>query len=108
MRFDRLPQTRRCPHKVRGRLSPRLRVYRKAWHQFHTGLISHAWHASYGYSVEIEARAMDLFGVVEHHGYAVVVVGMFLTAAGVPLPASVLLLAAGASAHPQPSHHDVM
>ena len=48
---------------------------------------------------------MDLIGVVEHHGYAVVAVGMFLTAAGVPLPASVLLLAAGASADPDPLHH---
>ncbi len=34
--------------------------------------------------------------------------GMFLTAAGVPLPASVLLLAAGASAFPNPAHHDAM
>jgi membrane protein DedA with SNARE-associated domain len=51
---------------------------------------------------------MDLFSVVEHHGYEVVAMGMFLTAAGLPLPASVLLLAAGASAHPQPSHHDAM
>jgi membrane protein DedA with SNARE-associated domain/rhodanese-related sulfurtransferase len=51
---------------------------------------------------------MDLIGVVEHHGYAVVALGMFLTAAGVPMPASVLLLAAGASAFPNPSHHDAM
>jgi membrane protein DedA with SNARE-associated domain/rhodanese-related sulfurtransferase len=51
---------------------------------------------------------MDLIGVVEHHGYAVVAAGMFLTAAGVPLPASVLLLAAGASADPNPAHHQVM
>jgi len=48
---------------------------------------------------------MDLIGVVEHHGYAVVGIGMFLTAAGMPLPASVLLLAAGASADPDPAHH---
>ena len=47
---------------------------------------------------------MDLIAVVEHHGYAVVAGGMFLTASGVPLPVSVLLLAAGASAHPQPAH----
>jgi len=33
---------------------------------------------------------------------------MFLTAAGIPLPASVLLLAAGASSHPNPMHHDAM
>ena len=46
--------------------------------------------------------------MVEGHGYAVVAAGMFLTAAGVPLPASVLLLAAGASAFPEPTHHDVM
>lgn len=51
---------------------------------------------------------MDLIGVVEHHGYAVVAIGMFLTASGLPLPASVLLLAAGASAHPNPLHHDAM
>jgi membrane protein DedA with SNARE-associated domain/rhodanese-related sulfurtransferase len=51
---------------------------------------------------------MDLIAVVEHHGYVVVGVGMFLTAAGVPVPASVLLLAAGASAHPEPMHHDAM
>src|ERR1035441_7434632 len=57
---------------------------------------------------EIEASAMDLIGVVEHHGYAVVALGMFLTAAGVPLPASVLLLAAGASADPNPAHHQVL
>jgi membrane protein DedA with SNARE-associated domain/rhodanese-related sulfurtransferase len=51
---------------------------------------------------------MDLIGVVEHNGYAVVALGMFLTAAGVPLPASVLLLAAGASADPNPAHHQVL
>ncbi len=51
---------------------------------------------------------MDLIGVVEHHGYAVVACGMFLTAVGVPLPASVLLLAAGASADPNPLHHQVL
>jgi hypothetical protein len=57
---------------------------------------------------EIEASTMDVIGVVEHHGYAVVALGMFLTAAGVPLPASVLLLAAGASADPNPAHHQVL
>jgi membrane protein DedA with SNARE-associated domain len=51
---------------------------------------------------------MDLIGVVEHHGYAVVALGMFLTAAGLPLPASVLLLAAGASADPNPAHHQAL
>jgi membrane protein DedA with SNARE-associated domain/rhodanese-related sulfurtransferase len=51
---------------------------------------------------------MDLIGVVEYHGYAVVAAGMFLTAAGVPLPASVLLLAAGAAADPNPAHHQVL
>jgi len=61
-----------------------------------------------GYSVGCEARGMGLIEIVEHHGYVVVALGMFLTAAGVPLPASVLLLAAGASAHPNPSHHDAM
>ena len=49
-----------------------------------------------------------MFAVVEHYGYAVVAGGMFLTAAGVPLPASVLLLAAGASAFPEPTHRDAM
>jgi membrane protein DedA with SNARE-associated domain len=48
---------------------------------------------------------MDLIWIVEHHGYAVVALGMFLTAAGLPLPASVLLLAAGAAADPNPLHH---
>jgi len=51
---------------------------------------------------------MGLIGIVEHHGYAVVGIVMFLTAAGIPLPASVLLLAAGAAAHPHPTHHDPM
>jgi membrane protein DedA with SNARE-associated domain/rhodanese-related sulfurtransferase len=51
---------------------------------------------------------MGLIAIVEHHGYAVVALVMFLTAAGIPLPASVLLLAAGASSHPHPLHHDAM
>jgi membrane protein DedA with SNARE-associated domain/rhodanese-related sulfurtransferase len=51
---------------------------------------------------------MDLIGVVEHHGYVVVGLGMFLTAVGLPMPASVLLLAAGASADPNPAHHQAI
>jgi membrane protein DedA with SNARE-associated domain/rhodanese-related sulfurtransferase len=52
---------------------------------------------------------MDLISVVEHHGYAVVAAGMFLTSAGLPLPVSVLMLAAGASAHVDPVHpHEVL
>ncbi len=51
---------------------------------------------------------MDLIGVVEHHGYAVVALGMFMTAVGVPMPASVLLLAAGAAADPNPAHHQAL
>jgi membrane protein DedA with SNARE-associated domain/rhodanese-related sulfurtransferase len=38
----------------------------------------------------------------------VVALGMFLTAAGLPLPASVLLLAAGSSSHPNAAHNDAM
>ncbi len=65
--------------------------------------------ASYGLSaIREESARMNLIGVVEHHGYAVVAGGMLLTAAGIPLPASVLLLAAGAAAHPTPGHHGVM
>src|ERR1700679_3439467 len=51
---------------------------------------------------------MGLIELVEHHGYIVVALGIFLNAAGVPMPASVLLLAAGASAFPEPAHHDAM
>jgi len=51
---------------------------------------------------------MGLISLIEHHGYAVVGLVMFLWAAGVPFPASVLLLAAGASSHPHPTHHDAM
>jgi membrane protein DedA with SNARE-associated domain/rhodanese-related sulfurtransferase len=51
---------------------------------------------------------MGLIEIIEHHGYAVVGVVMFLTALGIPLPASVLLLAAGSSSHPAPLHHDEM
>ena len=41
---------------------------------------------------------MGLLSVVEQHGYAVVAVILFLAAAGLPLPTSIVLLAAGASA----------
>ena len=51
---------------------------------------------------------MGLLSIVQHHGYAVVGVVMFLAAAGIPLPVSVLLLAAGSAAHPNPLHHDGM
>jgi membrane protein DedA with SNARE-associated domain/rhodanese-related sulfurtransferase len=42
---------------------------------------------------------MGLVGVIMHHGYAVTACVLFLAAAGVPMPASVVLLAAGAAAH---------
>ncbi len=42
---------------------------------------------------------MGLLSVVAQHGYAVVAVILFLAAAGLPLPTSIVLLAAGASAH---------
>lgn len=42
---------------------------------------------------------MDLLAVVEHHGYAVTAVVLFLACCGLPLPLSVVLLAAGAAAH---------
>lgn len=42
---------------------------------------------------------MDLVGIVAHHGYAVVGVILFLAAAGLPLPTSIVLLLAGAAAH---------
>jgi membrane protein DedA with SNARE-associated domain/rhodanese-related sulfurtransferase len=51
---------------------------------------------------------MGLIWVVEHHGYAVVGAVMLLSALGVPLPASVVLLAAGASAHPEVVHPDAL
>ena len=41
---------------------------------------------------------MGLLSVVAQHGYAVVAVILFLAAAGLPLPTSVVLLAAGAAA----------
>lgn len=42
---------------------------------------------------------MDVISFIAHHGYAVVAILLFLAAAGLPLPTSVALLAAGASAH---------
>ena len=41
----------------------------------------------------------SLLAVVEHHGYAATAVTFFLSACGLPLPISVVLLAAGAAAH---------
>lgn len=40
---------------------------------------------------------MDLFAVVQHHGYAATVIVLFLSCCGLPLPMSVVLLAAGAA-----------
>jgi membrane protein DedA with SNARE-associated domain/rhodanese-related sulfurtransferase len=42
---------------------------------------------------------MGLAGYVAQHGYAVVGLILFLAAAGLPLPTSIVLLAAGAAAH---------
>jgi len=42
---------------------------------------------------------MDLLAAIEHHGYAVTAVVLFLGCCGLPLPLSVVLLAAGAAAH---------
>jgi len=42
---------------------------------------------------------MGLVSVLLHHGYAVTACVLFLAAVGVPMPASVVLLAAGAAAH---------
>jgi len=41
---------------------------------------------------------MGLMAVLAQHGYAVVAITLFLAAAGVPLPTSIVLLAAGAAA----------
>jgi membrane protein DedA with SNARE-associated domain/rhodanese-related sulfurtransferase len=41
---------------------------------------------------------MNLMGVIVHHGYAVVTCVLFLAAAGLPLPTSIVLIAAGAVA----------
>ena len=43
--------------------------------------------------------AMDLFGIIAQHAYAVVAIILFLAAAGLPLPTSIALLGAGAAAH---------
>jgi membrane protein DedA with SNARE-associated domain/rhodanese-related sulfurtransferase len=42
---------------------------------------------------------MDFLAVVEHHGYAVTAGVLFFASCGLPLPLSVVLLAAGAAAH---------
>jgi len=42
---------------------------------------------------------MDLIGIITQHGYAVTALVLFLAAVGVPMPASLTLLAAGAAAH---------
>ena len=42
---------------------------------------------------------MNLLALVTHHGYATVATILFLSACGLPLPLSVVLLLAGASAH---------
>ena len=42
---------------------------------------------------------MAVVGFIMHHGYAVTALVLFLAAVGVPLPASTVLLAAGAAAH---------
>jgi membrane protein DedA with SNARE-associated domain/rhodanese-related sulfurtransferase len=41
---------------------------------------------------------MDLLGVIAHHGYAIVAFVMFLAAAGLPLPTSIVLIGGGAAA----------
>ena len=40
---------------------------------------------------------MDVVGMIAQHGYAIVAVVLFFAAAGLPLPTSILLLAAGAA-----------
>jgi membrane protein DedA with SNARE-associated domain len=42
---------------------------------------------------------MELMAVLAQHAYAVVAVVLFLAAAGLPLPTSIVLLTAGALAH---------
>jgi membrane protein DedA with SNARE-associated domain/rhodanese-related sulfurtransferase len=42
---------------------------------------------------------MDLIGFIHHHGYPVCAAALFLAAIGLPLPASTVLLLAGAAAH---------
>ena len=48
---------------------------------------------------------MNLLGIIAHHGYAVTAAVLFLAAAGIPVPTSVVLVGAGAaSAHGGPLH----
>ncbi|HVG26907.1 MAG TPA: rhodanese-like domain-containing protein [Acidobacteriaceae bacterium] len=42
---------------------------------------------------------MNLLAAVQHHGYAATATALFLSACGLPMPISVVLLAAGAAAH---------
>ncbi len=42
---------------------------------------------------------MGLLGVIAHHGYLVVSLVLFLAAAGLPLPTSIVLVGGGAAAH---------
>ncbi len=42
---------------------------------------------------------MGLLDVIAHHGYAVVALVLFMAAAGLPLPTSIVLLIAGSQAH---------
>ena len=42
---------------------------------------------------------MDWMGTIGHHAYALVALVLFVAAAGLPLPTSIVLLAAGAAAH---------
>ena len=42
---------------------------------------------------------MGLIGVIAHHGYIVVALILFLAAAGLPLPTSIVLVGGGAAAH---------
>jgi membrane protein DedA with SNARE-associated domain len=44
------------------------------------------------------ASTMNLLAILDHHGYAVVVVALFVACCGLPLPVSVVLLTAGAMA----------
>ena len=46
-----------------------------------------------------EVRAMNLLAAVQNHGYAATAVILLLSACGLPLPISIVLLTAGAAAH---------
>jgi membrane protein DedA with SNARE-associated domain/rhodanese-related sulfurtransferase len=48
---------------------------------------------------------MDLLKVIEHHGYAVTAVAFFAGSCGLPVPLSVVLLTAGATAHSGGLHY---